>query len=135
MFQFEFDPINRILRCRFEGLVTDGELIDYYRLAERFALIMDPRAGVADFVAVTRFEVSPTTIRRLAESPPAISDPNVPRFVVAPSHPAFGLSRLFELIGEATRPNLYVVRAPEQVWMILNIQEPRFEAIQPSAGG
>jgi hypothetical protein len=33
---------------------------------------------------------------------------------------------MFEFEGEATRPNLHVVRLPEEAWVILGIQEPRF---------
>ena len=130
MFQFEFDPINGILRCRFEGLVSDGELIDYYRIAAQHVARLTPKAGITDFSAVTRFQVLPETLRRLAYSEPALPDPAVPRFIVAPSDHTYGMSRLFEGYGEKKRPKLHVVREAEEVWRMLNIQEPRFEPME-----
>jgi hypothetical protein len=129
MSQVEFDPINGILRCRLEGLVSDGELIDYYRIVAQHVTRLTPRAGIADLSAVTRFQVLPTTLRSLADSQPALSDPAVPRFIVAPNDYTYGMSRLFQGYGEKKRPNLYVVRKAEEVWEMLNIQEPRFEPL------
>jgi hypothetical protein len=134
MFKFEFDSAHRILRARFERLVTDDELTEFYQLAGHYAARMTPSAGIADFFAVARFQVLPATVRKLAESPPAISNPQVPRFIVAPCHHAFGLWQLFELYGNKTRPNLYIVRATEDVWKILNVRGLRFELIGSTEG-
>lgn len=129
MFRFEFDATNQIFRVRFQGRVTDEELKTCYGRIGEQAAGMDLRAAVIDFSDVSSFEVSPTTIRKLADSPPALSNPSVPRCIVAPPVYIFGLSRIFELQGERTRPNLYVVRSSTEVWALLCISEPQFRPI------
>ena len=125
-YEFDFDSTNRILRCRFEGRVTDEALKEFFSLATDYATRIDPRGAVADLSAVTSFEVSPQTIRELAKSAPALRNPDRPRCIVAPSPQIFGLVRMFEIAGEATRPNLHVVRTIEEAWAILDVQSPQF---------
>ena len=128
-YYFEFDPENRILRGRFEGQVTDELLKEYYGVAGGYFERTGARAGVTDLSDVTAFEVSPQTIRDLASLPPAILDRELPRFIVAPSQPIFGMARMFELGGQDTRPNLHVVRTMKEVCVILGITDPKFEPI------
>ncbi len=33
---------------------------------------------------------------------------------------------MFEIAGEATRPNLHVVRTIEEAWAILDVEAPQF---------
>lgn len=128
-YQFEFDPTNRILRCRFEGHVTDKDLKEYYRAASMHIAKIDPRSAIMDMSAVTTSEISSQTVRELASLPPNLPEPSLPRFIVAPSPPIFGFARMFELEGEHTRPNLHTVRNSKEVWAILGIEEPKFQPI------
>ncbi len=128
-YYFEFDPENRILRGRFEGPVTDELLKEYYGLAGKYFARTDARAGITDLSAVTSLDVTPQTIRDLASMPPAILDTEFPRFIVAASPPIFGMARMFELAGQATRPNLHVVRSMKEVCVILGVAEAKFEPI------
>jgi hypothetical protein len=130
-YYFEFDAKNQILRGRFEGALTDELLKQYYGVAGGFFEQTGARAGITDFSAVTSFEVSPQTIRDLASSPPAILDRELPRFIIAPSPPIFGMARMFELGGQDTRPNLHVVRTMKEVCVILGVTDPKFEPILP----
>jgi hypothetical protein len=128
-YYFEFDPVNRILRGRFEGPVTDELLKEYYGVAGGYFERTGARAGITDLSAVTSLEVSPQTIRDLASAPPVIQDRDLPRFVVAASPGIFGMARMFELAGQDTRPNLHVVRTMKEVCVILGITDPMFEPI------
>lgn len=128
-FQFEFNAPHQILRIRFDGTVSDEELARFYRLAVIQAARTGAKAAIIDFSAVTDFRVTTETMRNLANSPPAMPDPNLPRFVVAPDLLIFGLSRLFEMQGAQTRPNFYVLRNAEEIWTILAIPEPCFEPL------
>jgi hypothetical protein len=128
-YHFEFDATNRILRCRFDGRVTDEALKECYRLAAEYVAQADPRAAIIDLSAVTSFEVSAETIRELARSAPVMPDPIRPRCVVAPSPKIFGLMRMFEIEGEVTHPNLHVVRTPEEAWAILGVQGSKFKPL------
>lgn len=123
-YDFEFDPAKRILRCTFRGRVTDEDLTNFYRMAAKHVSSLDPDAGVTDFSAVTSFEVTSQTIRALAMSAPAMPQASRPRIILAASAHIFGMARMFEFEGEATRPNLHVVRTLEEAWIILGIEAP-----------
>lgn len=129
-YHFEFDSANRILRGRPEGTLTDEDLKEFYRMAEEYTELTNPRAAVTDMTSVTSMEVSPQTIRELANLPPAVADPSRPRCIIAASPQIFGMARMFELLGQDTRPNLHVVRTEKEAWAILGISEPEFEPIR-----
>jgi hypothetical protein len=126
----EFDSENRILRFRLEGTVTDESLNECYREIGKYAALTAPSTGILDLSKVTSFEVSPETIRRLADLPPAIPDPRPPRVIIAPSPHVFGIARMFEIHGQDTRPSLHVVRTESEAFAILGILEPHFEPVQ-----
>ncbi len=128
-YYFEFDPVNKILRGRFEGRVTDELLKEYYSVAGGYFERTGAHSAITDFSAVTSFEVSPQLVLELASSPPAILDQEFPRFIVAASPLIFGTARMFELAGQDTRPNLHVVRTMKEVCVILGVLEPKFEPI------
>jgi hypothetical protein len=128
-YYFEFDPVNRILRGRFEGGVTDELLKEFYGVAGEYFARAGARSAITDFSDVTCFEVSTQLVRELASSPPAILDQEFPRFIVAASPRIYGTARMFELAGQDTRPNLHVVRTMQEVCVILGVLDPKFEPI------
>ena len=128
-FRFEFDSAHRILRGVFSGPVTDESITTFYQMVPEYSAEFDPLAGILDLSAVTSFEITIPTIRRLAWSEPAMPHPDRPRFIVANASHIFGMARMFESEGENTRPNLHVVRTERDVWAILGIQNPRFEPL------
>jgi hypothetical protein len=119
---FDFDSKTRIIRCRFEGAITDQTVKDYYGVAAKLVAPKVPNAGILDMSAATSVDISPQTVRELANSTPTI-DPASPRFIVAPSPRLFGLARMFELQGQENRPNLHVVRSAKEAWVILGVEE------------
>ncbi|HXN72050.1 MAG TPA: hypothetical protein VN861_05805 [Candidatus Acidoferrales bacterium] len=129
-YRFEYDSANRILRGVLEGNITDEALREFYRVAGEYAALKDSLGSVMDMSSITSLDVSPQTIRELASLPPAIADPARPRCIIAASAQVFGLARMFELQGQATRPNLHVVRTQKEAWAILGVSKPKFEAIQ-----
>ena len=128
-YQFDFDSTNRILRGQLDGCVTDEVLREYYRAAAGHAAKIDPLSGLTDFSAVTSFEVSAQTVRNLARSVPAMPDPSRVRVIVAPVDHVFGISRLFQIEGEKTRPHNHVVRTVEEAWAVLGVHDPKFEPL------
>jgi len=127
---FDFDTANGILRCRLEGKVTDEDVRALYRQATDHADAMKPRAGIIDLSGTTSFEVARETILELAHTEPAVRDPKVTRVVIAGSPVVFGMARMFEMEGERTRPNFYVVRTEQEAWAILQVWKPRFEPLK-----
>lgn len=128
-FHFEFNSTNRILRCRFSGPVTDEDLVGFYRTAVLLAGSLDPLTGIVDFSSVTDFGVTSSKMRELAAFPPVMPQQDRVRVIVAPSDDVFGMVRIFEIEGEATRPSLHVVRSAAEAWTIIGIQEPEFSSI------
>jgi len=124
-YRFEFDSTQRIMRCRLAMSVTDEEMMECYRTMALVCDALTPEAGIADFSEVTSF-VTIGTVRALAKLPPAMPEPNRPRFVVAPSDHVYGLARLFQIEGEATRPNLHVVRSAEEALSMAGIDDLEF---------
>jgi hypothetical protein len=129
-YQFDFDPQNQIIRGRFTGRVTDDDVKEYYREAVELGKKLQVRAGVTDFSPADPVEISRKTVEQLAASTPALNDPKAVRVVIAPSPVAFGMARMFEIMGERTRPNLYIVRTEQEAWAILGVWEPKFKPLE-----
>lgn len=125
-YHFDFDPTNQIARCRFTGQVTNEELRNYYSDAAKYFALTNPLGGYVDFSGATMFDVSREAILELASLPPALPDPQRVRVIVAPTPLIFGMSRMFEMEGERTRPSLHVVSTVQEAWTILGVQEPQF---------
>src|ERR1017187_5730906 len=109
-FAFDFDPIHQILRSTFSGKVSDEDLLNHQRVGLLLVTSLDPRFAVIDLSAANPFEATADGMRALAKLPPAMPQTDRPRVVIAPSDHTFGMARIFEVEGEATRPNLHVVR-------------------------
>ena len=130
-FRFEFDAANKILLMRFEGRLTDESLAELYRAARKYSAATDASVGIFDSSPVTEFAVSNDAIRALARQEPAMPDAfRRPRFIVAPSKVGFGLARMFQMLGEPTRPLLSVVRTMDEVLAAIGIQSPHFEPLE-----
>lgn len=128
-YTFDFDLTKGILRCRLNGRVTDEVLKDFFRTGAQHAIRTRPSAGVVDLSEVTSFEVSVQSIEKLARSTPVLQDPNLCRVIIAPSLEMYGMMRMFEIEGEATRPGIHVVHTEREAWAILSVAEPQFCAI------
>jgi hypothetical protein len=129
-FRFEFDAANRILLLRVDGKITDELLGRCYEAIRQRAAATNARAGIFDFTSATEFPVSTEFVRRLAKQEPAMPQADVrPRVLVAPQIHAYGLVRMFQIMGEETRPLLHVVRTLDEALAALGVQSPDFEAI------
>jgi hypothetical protein len=128
--RFEFDSANKILLLRVEGPLTDEELAECYDAVRKYSIATDAIAGIFGFSSVTEFPVSTEFIRRLAKRKPAM--PNAtsrPRILVAPQQHAFGLIRMFQILGESTRPMLQVAHSMDEAFTILGVPSPHFEPL------
>jgi hypothetical protein len=125
---FDFDKKNKTIRCRVEGRVTDGSLREHYRTIAQHGAENPTYSGLLDMSGVVSFSVTAETVRELAQLPPAIPDPNIPRVIVAGSNQMFGMARMFELQGADARPNLHVVRTEKEAFAILGVTAPDFKS-------
>src|ERR1051325_9016024 len=96
-YRFEFDSVNRILRGRFEGQMDDSSLMAFYEDIVKHVAKTDPHFVIHDLSGVDRVNISVSVIHTLANSQPAVRDPAIPRFIVAPTAYIFGMSRMFQL--------------------------------------
>jgi len=129
-YEFDFDSANGILRCRLSGLVSDEVLQEFFDVGSQHARRTHPTAGVVDFSEVAALEVSQETIRQIAKSVPAFSDPGLQRVVIAPTPHLYGMMRMFATQGEEIRPNLHVVHSEKEAWAILAVQDPQFKLLE-----
>ena len=126
---FEFDPGNSLLQGRLYGRVTSDELKEYFQVGVKCIAAKRPRAGITDMTAITLFEVTPQSIRELANVPPIVASQDLLRVIVASAPDVFGMARMFESHGETTRPNLHVVKTCKEALVIVGVREPNYEPI------
>jgi hypothetical protein len=129
--RFEFDFANKILLARLDGRLTDESLEGLYRASRKYSIATDASAAIADFSSVTELAASSQIFRELARREPAVPDPTRrPRIFVTPQTEAFGLLRMFQIVGEDTRPLLSVVRTMDEALATLGIQSAHFEPLE-----
>jgi hypothetical protein len=124
-FVLDFDARNNILRVTLEDPMTDEILLDAYATAARYVASRAPCCGIWEASAVTQFKVSNDVIRTLAKSSPIIP-PGYKRVVVAPHDLLYGMMRMFQILGEDTRPDLHVVRTLDEAYQLLHVRSPEF---------
>jgi hypothetical protein len=130
-FRFEIDAGNKVLLVRVEGRLTDELMAEVYRAVRTHSSAIDVRAGIVDFSSVSDWALSSVFLSELAKQEPAIGDATRRRIVVvAPATVGFGLSRMFQILGESTRPLLEVVRSMDEALAALGIGSPQFEPLE-----
>ena len=127
---FDFDPANGILRLRYIGQISDELIKEAYKATPAAVLKTNPRGMIIDLTEVTAFDVSTQTIHELAAYQPTVKDPSVPRIIVAPTPYLFGMSRMFQILGEHKRPMLRVVRSPDEAYAQLDVMKPKFKPLK-----
>ena len=125
-YRFEHDAAHGILRLSYIGKISDELIKKAYQATPTAVFKTNPRGMIVDLSEVTQFEVSTQTIQELANYQPTVKDPSVPRIIVAPTPYLFGMSRMFQILGEQTRPMLQVMSSVEEAYAQLNITKPQF---------
>jgi hypothetical protein len=64
----------------------------------------------------------------VAASPPALP-PGYIRVLVIPQLFIYGLARMFQILGEKSRPDLQVVRTMEEAYHLLGVEFPDFRPL------
>jgi hypothetical protein len=124
-FAIDFDARNSILRLTLEGRLTDAVLLDAYATVTKYVAAHSPCRGITDFSGVTKLEVSSNVVRQLADTAPAIPTVHT-RVIVAPEAHVYGMARMFQILGESTRPNLHIVRSMDEAYRLLQVESPEF---------
>ncbi|MFY9681082.1 MAG: hypothetical protein WA416_13780 [Candidatus Sulfotelmatobacter sp.] len=130
-FRFELDPGNKVLLVRVSGRLTDELLAEIYRAVRAHSSTIDVRAGIVDFSSVSDWALSSEFLRELAKREPAMADAARRRLIlVAPAAVGFGLARMFQMLGESTRPLLEVMRTLDEALAALGAQSAQFEPLE-----
>ncbi|MGC1975334.1 MAG: hypothetical protein WA671_01320 [Candidatus Sulfotelmatobacter sp.] len=130
-FRFELDPGNKVLLVRVSGRLTDELLEEIYRAVRAHSSTIDVRAGIVDFSSVSDWALSSEFLRELAKREPAMADAARRRLIlVAPAAVGFGLARMFQMLGESTRPLLEVMRTLDEALAALGAQSAQFEPLE-----
>jgi hypothetical protein len=124
----DFDAENKILRGTLHGSMTGASLLKLYADGTAYIASHPPCRGILDFSDVTDFEVCADAIRQVAASPAAFP-PGYMRVLVIPQIFIYGLARMFQILGEKTRPELQVVRSLEEAYHLLGVEKPEFYPI------
>jgi hypothetical protein len=114
------DKAHTILYIRFEGIVTDEVFLSRYQQVREWHAVHGRLSHISDFSEVTSFAVTTHGIGQLAESAPLVPD-NLLRIVVAPQDVAFGMSRMFEMLGSSTRNAVHVVRTVAEAYKLAGV--------------
>jgi hypothetical protein len=90
---------------------------------QRRTLLADPRfnpyfSEIIDMIDVTDVKCSVDEMRALAsaESPFATE---ARRAIIAPNDLTYGMARMFQILGQETRPNLVVVRTMKEAMQVI----------------
>ncbi len=123
----EFDQVNRISLIRVAGRLSDESLTDLYDASQNYSNATDARVSIVDLSSVSEFAFSSGFIQNLASQAPARADVRRHCFIVSPRGYAFGLCRMFQLLGEAKRPLLQIVHTMGEAFAAIGIRPPYFE--------
>jgi hypothetical protein len=125
-YHFEFDSRNRILLAVAYGRVDDSEMQELCFGTRKRKDEDDALTGILDLSEVTDFDVRSETIRGLANMPPNFEDPTI-RAAVTPTDFLFGIARMFQSRGAATRRQLHIVRTFNEALVLLGVESPQFQ--------
>jgi len=128
-FVLDFDSRNGILRVTLEGVITDAILLEAYTVVGSYVASRGPCRAIVDVSGVTKFNVASRTVRELAKSAPAIPTGYM-RVFVAPQAAIYGMMRMFQMLGELTRPDLYAARSMDEAYALLQLNSPEFTPIR-----
>ena len=131
---YKIDTDQRLVRMRASGMLTSGELRDYYYRLTADARFDSSFRSLALMGDVTEFEVEAREIAELAALP--VFDRGTRRAIAALSDLAYGLARMFSLYAENVGQNIRVFRTEIEamVWLDSPVEpgrEPDFQATTP----
>lgn len=122
------DEAHRVLYIRFEGIVTDEVLLCRYEQVREWVAVHGHCSSISDFSDVTSFDVTSVGVRQLAACAPLVPDEFL-RVVVAPQDEAFGMTRMFGIVGSETRNRVDVVRTVADANQVIGVESLDFHPI------
>jgi hypothetical protein len=115
------DELQGVLFIRFEGVVTDRVLLERYETVREWIAGHGFYSSISDFRQTDSCEVTAHGVTQLAANAPLVPDDYL-RIVVAPQDEVFGMTRMFEMLGSATRNRVHVVRSLAEAYLLAGIE-------------
>jgi hypothetical protein len=128
-YRFEFDRKSKVLLMRYEGRLTQVMAEESGAALQKYWPATSPSAVIVDFSSVTEFAVPTDFLRRVADQALIVDATSTPVALVNPAPVGFGLSRMFEIVGQPRRSRLHVVRSMDEAFTALGLQSPTFEPL------
>jgi hypothetical protein len=123
------DDEHKYVLTQFVGAVNDTVLFRSHERLRKWLADHGRHSGIADFSQVTSCEVTAQGVAMLASDAPLISESYL-RIVVAPQDEVFGMARMYEMLGGATRSNrVHIVRTYEEARHLIGIGLLSFEPL------
>ncbi len=123
-----FDESHQVILIKFGGRLTDEILLSHFQRVKGWLTTHGPCSNITDFSDVTSFEISAKAVSQLAASSPLVPDEFL-RVVIAPQDEIYGMVRMFEMLGSATRDRLHIVRTISEAYEVTGIESPGFRPV------
>lgn len=114
------DVSRRVVVVQFTGEVKDADLIQIGTVTKAHPLFDPSFSEIVDFSAVTGGTISTFAVQTAARRT-SIYHRNSKHIVVAPQAHMFGLTRMFQVYAQETRPNIEVVHTIEEARKCLRV--------------
>ena len=118
---YTIDASQKVVVVTFRGEIGDAVLANIGPATNSHPLFDPNFSEIVDFSAVTGGNVSTGALQALARHE-SIYDRASKHVVIAPQPHVFGLSRMFQVYAEATRPNTMVVHSLDEARKRLGLQ-------------
>jgi hypothetical protein len=123
---FEFAEAEGVLRVTLSGEITDYAVMEIWSKGRGIVESFLSCKSIVDLSGLTHFNVSTSTITRLARS----HSPDLPtRVFVAAKDVVYGSTRMFQVLSENTRKNVHVVRTLDEAYKLLGVESPKFTPV------
>ncbi len=113
-------PQLKLVHSIYYGELEDRDLDEQRREIAAHPDFRPDFSYLLDLTGVTKLNITTAAVHDCATNP-NLFDRESLRVVVAPAGAAFGLSRMYQMLTEQSRPNLHVVRSLEEAYKFLGI--------------
>lgn len=114
------DPSQKVVLVTLTGEIKDADLIEIASVTKAHPLFDPSFSEIVDFSGVTGGKVSTFAVQTLAQRA-SIYHRSSKHVVIAPQAHGFGLTRMYQVYAEETRPNMEVVHTLEEAYKALRL--------------
>lgn len=116
------DANQKVVIVAFAGEISDTDLANIGAMTKSHPLFDSSFAEIVDFRGVTGGHISMFAVQTLARRT-SIYHPASKHVIIAPQPHVFGLTRMFQVYAEETRPNMVVVHTMDEARDCLGLQK------------